>query len=127
MIISALVFAWEKAERIYAVRTIDAKKVTHYNLDGPLFFGSVTKFKEIFDIKNDTKEVIIDFARSRVMDHSAIEAINSLTEKYLKAGKKLHLKHLSPDCRRLIQNAEKVVDINVIEDPKYFVSRVDIK
>ena len=127
VIISALTFAWKKAERIDAVRTIDKKKVTHYDLDGPLFFGSVTKFKEIFDIKNDTKEVIIDFARSRVMDHSAIEAINSLTEKYLKAGKKLHLKHLSPDCRRLIQNAEKVVDINVIEDPKYFVSRVDIK
>ena len=127
MIISALTFAWKKAERIDAVRTVDKKDITHYDLDGPLFFGSVTKFKEIFDIKSDTKEVIIDFADSRVMDHSAIEAINSLTEKYLKAGKKLHLKHLSPDCRRMIKNAEKVVDINVIEDPKYFVSRVDIK
>lgn len=78
-------------------------------------------------IEEDTKEVIIDFAGSHVMDHSAIEAIDSLTEKYLKAGKKLHLKHLSSDCRTMIKNAEEVVDINVIEDPKYFVSRVDIK
>ena len=127
MIISALTFAWKKAEQIDAFRTVDDKSITHYDLDGPLFFGSVTKFRDIFDIKSDTKEVVIDFAKSRVMDHSAIEAIDSLTEKYLKAGKKLHLRHLSPDCRAMIKNAEKVVDINVIEDPKYFVSRVDIK
>ena len=105
-------------------RTIDEKNITHYDLDGPLFFGSVTRFKTLFTISDDTKEVIIDFADSHVMDHSAIEAINSLTEKYEKAGKKLHLRHLSPDCRTRIRNAEKIVDINVIEDPKYFVARV---
>ena len=93
-------------------------------MNGLLFFGSVTKFKDLFDIKNDTKEVIIDFADSRVMDLSAIEAINSITEKYLKSGKKLHIRHLSSDCRKMIKNAEKIVDINVIEDPKYFVANV---
>jgi sulfate permease, SulP family len=124
VIISALTFAWNKAENISAEKSVDKKGITHYDLDGPLFFWSVTKFKEIFDIKDDTKEVIIDFARSRVMDHSAIEAINGLTEKYKKAGKKLHLKHLSQDCRGLIKNAEKIVDINVIEDPKYFVADI---
>jgi SulP family sulfate permease len=60
------------------------------------------------------------------MDHSAIEAINSLTEKYRKAGKILHLRHLSPDCRTRIKNAEKIIDINVIEDPKYFVADVKV-
>lgn len=123
VIISALVFAWKKAEQINAHRFIDENNITHYDLDGPVFFGSITKFKEIFDIKNDTNEIIIDFADSRVMDHSAIEAINSLTEKYERAGKTLHLKHLSSDCRKLIKNAEKIVDINIIEDPKYFVAK----
>jgi len=122
VVISALVFAWDKAERIQAKRYIDDKNRTHYEIDGPLFFGSITKFKERFVIKNDTKEVIIDFARSRVSDHSAIEAINKLTEKYHKAWKKLHLRHLSSDCVKLIKNAEQIIDVNIIEDPKYFVA-----
>lgn len=126
VIISALVFAWKKAEDISVHRYIDTKKITHYELNGPLFFWSVEKFKTLFHISDDSKEIIIDFADSHVMDHSAIEAINSLTEKYQKSGKKLHLKHLSPDCRTRIKNAEKIVDINVIEDPKYFVADVKL-
>ena len=122
VIISALVFAWKKAEDIHVKKYLDEKNITHYELDGPLFFWSITRFKTLFDIKNDTKEIIIDFANSKVMDHSAIEAIDSLTEKYEKAGKILHLKHLSEDCRELIKNAEKIVDINIMEDPKYRVA-----
>lgn len=122
VIIAALVFAWQKSQEISATKFIDEKKVTHYKLNWPLFFASVTKFKEIFNPKNDSKEVIIDFADSRVMDHSAIEAINNLTDKYKKEGKKLHLVHLSYDCRKLIKNADKIVDVNLLEDPKYFVS-----
>lgn len=122
VIISALVFAWQKAENIHVVRTIDDNNITHYDLEWPLFFGSIEKFKRLFDIKNDTDIIIIDFADSKVMDHSAIEAINWLTEKYEKLWKELHLKHLSKDCRKLIKNADKIVDINVIEDPKYFVA-----
>ena len=124
VIISALSFAWKKAEQIQVNRYDDAKNITHYELNWPLFFGSITKFKTLFDIKNDNDEVIIDFANSQVMDHSATEAINGLSEKYKKQGKKLHLKHLSPDCRTMIKNAEEVIDINVIEDPKYFVANV---
>ena len=126
VIISSLVFAWKKAEEIDAKRTIDENNITHYDLNGPLFFGSITKFKTIFDISNDSKEIIIDFADSRVMDHSAIEAIDSLTDKYEKAGKKLHLKHLSKDCATLIKNAEKIVDINVMKDPKYYVTNIKL-
>ena len=125
VIISALVFAWKKAEDISVIRYIDDTNVTHYELNGPLFFWSVEKFKTLFHIGDDTQEVIIDFAASHAMDHSAIEAINSLTEKYQKAWKTLHLKHLSPDCRERIKNAEEIVDINVIEDPRYYVA--DIK
>ncbi|WP_462319501.1 STAS domain-containing protein, partial [Marinilabilia sp.] len=88
---------------------------------GPLFFGSVTAFNEKFDVMNDPKEVIIDFAESRVVDMSAIEALNRITERYLKVGKKVHLKHLSPDCRKLLKNAENIIDVNVMEDPTYKV------
>lgn len=122
VIISALVFAWQKAENISAVKTNEEKNTTIYSLNWPLFFGSIEKFKTLFSPKNDSKVVIIDFANSRVMDHSAIEAINVLTEKYEKLWKELHLKHLSSDCRQLIKNADKIIDINVIEDPKYFVA-----
>jgi SulP family sulfate permease len=122
IIISALVFAWQKSQDIHVKKYIDKENITHYELDWPVFFASVEKFKELFDIKNDTKEIIIDFKNSRVLDHSAIEAINGLTEKYLQIWKKLHLKHLSKDCIKLLKNAEKIVDVNIIEDPKYFVA-----
>lgn len=121
VIIAALVFAWDNAKRIRARKHIDENGIKHYEIYGPLFFGSVTVFNEKFDVKNDPEEVIIDFAESRVVDMSAIEALNKLTEKYLKAGKKLHLKHLSPDCQKLLKNAEKIIDVNIVEDPTYKV------
>lgn len=122
VVIAALVFAWENAKRIRARKYIDDKGVKHYEIFGPLFFGSVAAFNEKFDVLNDPPEVIIDFAESRVADMSGIEALNKITERYTKAGKKLHLKHLSPDCRQLLKNAEKVIEVNIIEDPKYRVA-----
>jgi SulP family sulfate permease len=121
VIIAALVFAWDNAKRIRARKRVDEKGVKHYEIYGPLFFGSVAAFNEKFDLLNDPDEVIIDFAESRVVDMSAIEALNKITERYNKLGKTVHLKHLSPDCRKLIRNAEKVIDVNVIEDPTYKV------
>jgi len=121
IIISALTFAWKKSQEISFIKE-NKNNTTYYKLNWPLFFWSVTKFKSIFNIDKDKEEIIIDFANSRVMDHSAIEAINNLTDKYLKKWKKLHLKHLSYDCYTLIKNADKIVDINIIEDPKYFIS-----
>ncbi|MGB1317709.1 MAG: SulP family inorganic anion transporter, partial [Flavobacteriales bacterium] len=96
VIISALVFAWDNAQRIRARKYVDENDVKHYEIYGPLFFGSVTVFNEKFDVKDDPEEVIIDFKESRVVDMSAIEALNKLSERYLNAGKKVHLKHLSP-------------------------------
>lgn len=122
VIISALVFAWESAKRIRARKYIDDAGVKHYEIYGPLFFGSVTAFNEKFDVLNDPAEVYIDFKESRVADMSAIEALNKLTERYQKAGKKLHLRHLSQDCRTLLKNADEVIDVNIIEDPTYRVS-----
>ena len=121
VIISALVFAWESAKRIRARKYVDENGVKHYELYGPLFFGSTTAFTSKFDVENDPDEVIIDFAESRIADMSAIDAVNKLTERYLKQGKKIHLKHLSPDCRRLLHNAEKIIQVNIIEDPSYTV------
>ncbi|WP_026464465.1 SulP family inorganic anion transporter [Adhaeribacter aquaticus] len=119
VIISALVFAWESAKRIRARKYTDDKGIKHYEIFGPLFFGSVTAFNEKFDVLNDPEEVIIDFKESRVADMSGIEALNKLTERYHKASKKLHLRHLSPDCRVLLNNAKGVIDVNILEDPTY--------
>lgn len=119
VIISALMFSWDNAMRIRARKSIDENGVKHYEIYGPLFFGSVTVFNEKFDVENDPDEVVIDFEESRVVDMSAIEALNKITERYHKAGKKIHLKHLSSDCRKLLKNAEKIIVVNVLEDPTY--------
>ncbi|MEQ9265665.1 MAG: SulP family inorganic anion transporter [Balneolaceae bacterium] len=127
VIIAALVFAWDNAKRIRARKHIDEDGIKHYEIYGPLFFGSVTVFNEKFDVLNDPNEVIIDFAESRVVDMSAIEALNRLTERYQKVGKKVHLKHLSKDCLKLLKNADSIIDVNVFEDPKYklVVDKID--
>lgn len=121
VIIAALVFAWENAKRIRARKFVDENGVKHYEIFGPLFFGSTTAFAEKFDVTNDPKEIIIDFAESRIADMSAIEAVNALTSRYAKLGKKVHLRHLSSDCIRLLKNAEAIIDVNIMEDPSYQV------
>ncbi len=121
VIIAALVFAWDNAKRIRARKSIDENGIKHYEIYGPLFFGSVAVFNEKFDIQNDPEEIIIDFKESRVVDMSAIEALNKITGRYLKVGKKVHLRHLSPDCQKLLKNADKIIDVNVVEDPNYKV------
>ena len=128
VIVAALVFAWENALRIRARKSIDAHGIKHYEIYGPLFFGSTTTFATKFDFKNDPEEVIIDFAESRVADQSGIEAINKVAERYQKEGKTVHLRHLSHDCVKLIRKAEKIIcEINIIEDPDYFVAVDDYK
>tara|TARA_R110002072_G_scaffold302650_1_gene487076 strand:+ start:6161 stop:7735 length:1575 start_codon:yes stop_codon:yes gene_type:complete len=121
VIISALAYAWENAKRIRARKFIDENGSKHYEIYGPLFFGSIAVFNEKFDIQNDPDDVIIDFSESKVVDMSAIEALNSLTERYLKAGKKIHLRHLSSDCQTLLKNANKIIEVNVFEDPTYHI------
>ena len=121
VIISALVFAWDNAKRIRARKHVDDSGVKHYEIYGPLFFGSTTAFAEKFDVQNDPDEIIVDFKESRIVDMSAIEAVNKLTERYLKMGKVVHLKHLSPDCITLLENADQLIDVNVMEDPTYKV------
>ncbi len=121
VIISALAYSWENAKRIRARKYVDDNGVKHYEIYGPLFFGSTTLFTEKFDVPNDPDEIIIDFKESRVADMSGIEALNKLTERYAKVGKKVHLRHLSKDCIRLLENADEIIDVNVMEDPTYKV------
>ena len=122
VVVSSLVFAWENAKRIRARKQIDDHGVKHYEIYGPLFFGSIELFNSKFDVQNDPDEVVIDFKESRIMDQSAIECVNKLTDRYLKKGKNIHLRHLSSDCVKLIKKAEKICDVNVLEDPDYFVA-----
>ncbi|SHG54266.1 SulP family inorganic anion transporter [Flagellimonas flava] len=122
VVISALVFAWDNAIRIRARKHVDEHGVKHYEIYGPLFFGSTTLFSEKFDVLNDPEEVVIDFQESRLVDMSAIEAVNKITERYKKVGKHVHLKHLSRDCRRLLKNADDIIEVNVMEDPTYKVA-----
>lgn len=119
VIISALVFAWENAKRIRARKYTDDNGVKHYEIFGPLFFGSTTAFAEKFDVQSDPNEVIIDFAESRIADMSAIDAVNKITERYAAVNKVVHLKHLSSDCVDLLKNAEAIIDVNIMEDPTY--------
>lgn len=121
VVISSLVFAWESAKRIRARKHIDENGVKHYGIYGPLFFGSTATFIEKFDVDTDPEEVVIDFKESKVVDMSAIDALNKITARYQKQGKKLHLRHLSPDCLKLLKNAEGIIEVNIIEDPTYKV------
>ncbi|ERJ57648.1 SulP family inorganic anion transporter [Sphingobacterium paucimobilis] len=121
VVVSALVFAWENAKRIRARKYTDEQGVKYYEIMGPLFFGSTTAFMEKFDVAEDPNEVIVDFKASKVADMSAIDALHKLTEKYHQQGKTLRLRYLSADCRKLLKNAEGVIDVNIIEDPTYNV------
>tara|TARA_Y100000590_G_scaffold470775_1_gene670296 strand:+ start:113658 stop:115304 length:1647 start_codon:yes stop_codon:yes gene_type:complete len=121
IIMSALVFAWEHGKSMHSrKRTVDGKTV--YELDGPLFFGSITSFKDIFDFKEDEEHVVIDFAKSRVWDHSGIEALQNITERYSQNGKKLHLLNLSKECATLLGKAEGIVELSVIEDLEWHIA-----
>jgi len=122
VILSALVFAWQHAKEIKITSSLSDDGIKVYELHGPLFFASVRNFQEMFTPRDDPDEVIIDFKYSRVADHSAIEAIDKLAERYLKHNKKLHIRHLSPQCRRLLDQAGELVEVNVLEDPNYSVA-----
>jgi len=122
VIVSALVFAWKGAKRIDAKSHIDDNGSKIYMLSGPVFFGSIQNFQDIFAPRTDPDDVIVDFLDARIYDHSAIEALDSLAERYERNGKKLHYRHLSPECRVLLNKAGNLVEINLIEDPDYKVA-----
>ncbi|MFK5893228.1 MAG: SulP family inorganic anion transporter [Pseudomonadota bacterium] len=122
VIIAALVFAWNHAKHITVVITRDNEDSKVYELHGPLFFGSAHNFQELFDPKNDPDDVVVEFKHSRVSDHSGIEAIDTLAERYLSVDKRLHLRHLSPECTMLLSKAGNLCEVNVIEDPQYHVA-----
>ncbi len=122
VIVSALVFAWEHAKHLRVESFIDDTGSKVYELHGPLFFASVRNFQELFNCQDDPDDVIIEFQHSRVMDHSAIEAIDTLAERYVNAGKTLHLRHVSQECRKLLHKADDLVEVNVMEDPRYHIA-----
>ncbi|QRM87975.1 SulP family inorganic anion transporter [Lacinutrix sp. WUR7] len=125
VIISALVFAWENAKKIRARKRIREDGTKVYEIWGPLFFGSIQAFNDKFDVKTDPEKVEIDFVESRISDHSAIEAIFNLVEKYEAAGKSIKLKHLSEDCKILLyKSSPKFRDVVVedIDDPRYHLA-----
>lgn len=121
VIISALVFSWDNAKRIRARKHIDENGTKYYEIFGPLFFGSVTTFIDKFDPINDPERVVIDFKESRIVDMSAIDALDKLSKKYAQQNKIIHLKHLSEDCRKMLKNAEAIIEVNIQEDPTYKV------
>jgi len=121
VIVSALVFAWEHAKHIHAnVRFENRMKI--YEVKGPLFFGSIQTFADLFTPKEDPQEVFVDFNDARVYDHSGLEAIDALAERYVRAGKTLHLRHLSQECSELLKKAGDLVEVNLMEDPNYHVA-----
>ena len=122
VVVSALVFAWQHAKQIRVASGVDAQGWKVYELEGTLFFASVTGFQGMFTPKTDPQDVVIEFRRARVADHSAIQAIDALAERYRALGKRLHLRHLSPDCRELLERARDMIEVNLPEDPRYRVA-----
>ena len=125
VIVSALVFSWENAKRIRARKRTKEDGTKVYEIWGPLFFGSITAFNDKFDVKNDPESVEIDFIESRISDHSAIESIFNLVSKYKEEGKKIHLKHLSEDCKILLHKSSPIfqeVILDAIDDPRYHLA-----
>jgi len=119
VVISALVFAWQHAKNIDVRVSTEEHGWKVYDLSGSLFFASTQSFLASFSPKDDPAEVVIDFKNARVKDHSALEAIDLLAERYTRLGKKLHLRHLSPDCLELLDKARGMIEVNVLEDPHY--------
>jgi SulP family sulfate permease len=119
VIVSALVFAWKSARDIHVEVTKHTDTTKHYTLHGQLFFASISQFKELFDPQNDPADVVIDFHYSRVWDHSALEAIDALAERYMRHGTQLHLRGLSHDCKGLLYKAGPLMEENDDDDPQY--------
>ncbi len=126
VILSSLIFAWQSAVRIRARKSIDETGAKHYEIWGPLFFASTSTFLEKFDPLNDPDEVFVDFKESRIVDHSGIEALQKLTDRYEKVGKKVRLRHLSADCRRLLNTAGPMIEVDIEQDPHYGVVSDDL-
>jgi sulfate permease, SulP family len=120
VIISALVFAWQNAKMIRARKYVDAEGVKHYEIFGPLFFASAMTFGQKFDPINDPVEIIIDFAESRIVDHSGIDAIHKVTDRYEKLGKTVYIRHLDSTSRVLLTKAEKIINVNYTDDDPAF-------
>ena len=127
VIVSALGFAWKSAHHIHReTKTLDnGTKV--YHLSGPLFFGSVTDFNLGFNPANDPDSVVVDMKDSRVWDHSGLEALHKLGERYQAAGKSLKVQHISRNCRNLLKKAGSMVEVDVLpDDPSYQVAQIKI-
>jgi SulP family sulfate permease len=122
VIVSALVFAWQHAKQIRVATGVDGQGWKVYELEGTLFFASVAGFQALFAPKDDPQDVVVEFRRARVVDHSAIQAIDALAERYRSVGKRLHLRHLSPDCRELLERAKDMIEVSLPEDPRYRVA-----
>lgn len=122
VVFAALVFAWQHAKQIQVSIGEDAQGWKVYALKGSLFFASTANFSALFDPKNDPQDVVIEFREAKVVDHSAVEAIDSLAARYSHEGKTLHLRHLSPDCLELLEKAKEMVEVNEFEDPHYHIA-----
>lgn len=122
IVIAALVFAWQHAKQINVKTYTDDKGWKVYELEGSLFFASISQFQNLFSPKEDPEHVVIEFRRSKVVDHSAVEAIDAMAGRYQAEGKRLHLRHLSPDCLELLEKAKDMVEVNSYEDPHYHIA-----
>lgn len=121
VVVSALIFSWRHATHLSADSKFNEHGSKIYQLHGPLFFASVSPFKEIFDIEGDPDDVVIDFYYTRIYDQSGLEALSNLSEKYERAGKRLHVTHLSQDCRKLFNKAGDLVEVNHSDSPQFHV------
>ena len=122
VILAALIFAWEQGKKVSAKTTMSKNGFKTYTLTGSLFFGSANSFKELFSINEDPNHVVIDFKQAKVLDHSGIEAIQNITDRYGSKQKKLHLMNLSADCEQLLNKADTIVELSIYKEKKFHIA-----
>ncbi|HRW29177.1 MAG TPA: SulP family inorganic anion transporter [Emcibacteraceae bacterium] len=122
VIVSALVFAWRSSKQVSVNSEINDIGQKIYHIRGPLFFGSTASFQDMFNPKNDPDDVVVDFINSRVWDHSGLQAIETLADRYSRRNKTIHLRHLSRDCKALLHKTGSLVELMPDEDPDYGIA-----
>jgi SulP family sulfate permease len=122
VVVSSLAFAFKHAKNVNADVQFNEQGAKVYQIHGPLFFASTTQFKELFDPRNDPQIVVIDFYYTRVYDHSGLQAIHAVANRYQNLGKAVHLTHLSQECREMLRRARDLVNVSLSDQPQFHVT-----
>jgi SulP family sulfate permease len=102
VVMSALLFGW-KIANITADKMLEEDGKKHYAVQGQMFFGTATHFKDLFDVSEDPEHIVIDFSDSHVWDQSAVTAIAGIIDKYGQSEKEVSIVGLNSASEQLVE------------------------